>query len=177
MPEIAMPQLLTREFLGPWVLDAENTSVRLANKTMWGLVTVKGTLTAVEGAGQIESDGSLTGAIVLSASSIATGNKKRDEHLRSAEFFDVANHPTLDVRISGGTVVDAQVRLQSQLTVKGITEPLTLVTEVTGSTPTSVTVAVDVEVDRQRFGLSWNKGGMIKGPATVHVDARFTRVN
>jgi hypothetical protein len=45
------------------------------------------------------------------------------------------------------------------------------------STPTTVAVAVDADVDRSRFGLTWNKGGMIKGLTRVHVDARFSRVD
>jgi polyisoprenoid-binding protein YceI len=177
MAETATQDLLTRELLGQWRLDTKHTTVGIAHKTMWGLVTVKGTFTVVEGAGQIEPGGSLTGAMILSAASIDTGNKKRDDHLRSADFFDVGRYPTLDLRIVAGKVVDGQVQLQSKLTVKGISEPQTLVARITESTPTAVTVAVDADLDRDRFGLSWNKGGMLKGLTRVHVDARFTRVS
>jgi hypothetical protein len=38
-------------------------------------------------------------------------------------------------------------------------------------------VAVDADLDRDRFGLSWNNGGMLKGLTRVHVDARFVRVS
>jgi polyisoprenoid-binding protein YceI len=176
MSETATHDPLSRELLGPWALDIGQTQVHLAHKTMWGLVTVKGTVDAVEGAGQLEPDGSLTGTMKLSASSIDTGNPKRDVHLRSADFFDVDRYPTLDLRILSGTVVDGQIQLQGELTVKGISEPQALVARITGSTPTSVTVVVDTEVDRDRFGISWDKGGMIKGMTEVHVDAQFTRV-
>ena len=177
MPDTATQNLLDQELVGPWALDTEHTTVSFAHKTMWGLVTVKGTFSAVEGAGQVEPGGVLTGALVLSASSVDTGNKKRDAHLRSAEFFDADRYPTLDLRILAGTVVDGQVQLRSELTVKGISEPQTLVAHIIESTPTSVTVGVGAEVDRDRFGLSWNKGGMIKGLTKVNVDARFTRVS
>jgi polyisoprenoid-binding protein YceI len=177
MPEIAPQDLLTQELIGRWALDVEHTTVRIAHKTMWGLATVKGTFTVVEGAGQIEPGGALTGAIVLSAASIDTGNKKRDDHLRSADFFDVATNPTLELRIQAGTVAGDEVRLKSELTVKGIHEPQDLTARIVESTPTTVTIAVDAEVDRSRFGLTWNKGGMIKGLTRVHVDARFNRVD
>lgn len=176
MPETANQDLLSRELLGPWALDVGQTKAHLTHKSMWGLMTVKGTMTAVEGAGQIEPGGSLTGSLKLSASSIDTGNKKRDVHLRSADFFDVDRYPTFDLRILSGTVVDGGIQLQGELTVKGISEPVALVARITESTPTSITVAVDTDVDRNRFGISWNKGGMIKGLTKVHVDARFTRV-
>jgi polyisoprenoid-binding protein YceI len=176
MPEIAPQDLLPHELLGRWSLDVEHTTVGIAHKTMWGLMTVKGTFTAVEGGGQIDPGGVLSGAVVLQASSIDTGNTKRDDHLRSADFFDVDRHPTLGLRIQGGTVAGDEVLLRSELTVKGISEPQDLTARITESSPTSVTVAVDGQVDRSRFGLSWNRGGMIKGLTTVHVDARFRRV-
>jgi len=177
MPKIAPQDLLTQELLGRWVLDVEHTTVRIAQKTMWGLVTVKGSFTVVEGAGQIEPGGALTGSIALSAASVDTGNKKRDDHLRSAEFFDVGRYPTVDLRIQAGTVTGDEVQLKSELTVKGIHEPQALTARIAESTPTTVTVAVDADVDRTRFGLTWNKGGMIKGLTRVHVDARFNRVD
>jgi polyisoprenoid-binding protein YceI len=177
MPEIAPQDLLAQQLVGRWVLDAEQTTVRIAHKTMWGLATVKGTFTVVEGSGQIEPGGALTGAIVVSAASIDTGNKKRDDHLRSADFFDTDQYPTLSLRIQAGSVVGDEVQLKSELTVKGIREPQDMTARITESTPTTVVVAVDAEVDRSRFGLTWNKGGMIKGLTRVHVDARFSRVD
>ena len=175
MPEAATTELLTRELLGPWVLDVAQTKVRIAHKTLWGLMNVKGTVAVIEGAGQIEPGGSLTGTMRLSASSFDTGNKKRDDHLRSADFFDVDRYPTIDLRILSGTATDGDIQLQGELTVKGISEPQALVARVVESTPNSVTITVDTEIDRARFGISWNKIGMIKGLNSVHVDARFTR--
>ena len=78
---------------GLWQLDPSATTVAVRQKTMWGLVTVKGAFTAVTGQGEVRADGSAVGTLTLRAASLDTGNAKRDTHLKSADFFDADNHP------------------------------------------------------------------------------------
>ncbi len=172
---LARDLLTTDAGLGHWTLDAQASTVHIAHKTMWGLVNVKGTFGRITGEGQIEAGGSLTGNLVIDAASIDTKNKKRDIHLRSADFFDVENHPQIVVEVISAKAVVDGVQLQAELSVKGIREPLTLTGQVDQVTPNAVTVAVQTKVDRERFGLSWNQMGMMKGAATVTVNAVFTR--
>ena len=78
---------------GDWVLDARRSSVRLKSRSVWGLAPVNGVFREVSGSGAISKDGSASGTLTVAAASIDTGNIQRDTHLRSADFFDSANHP------------------------------------------------------------------------------------
>ncbi len=89
---------------GVWQLVPTRSSVRFKNKTFWGgLATVTGTFGDVSGTGQVGSNGAVSGGrLEIGASSLKTGiGKKRDEHLRSADFFDVENHPRSASRSPG----------------------------------------------------------------------------
>src|SRR5690348_7090341 len=111
---------------GTWQLDPAASTVGLRHKTMWGLVTVKGTFTAVSGRGEVRPDGSATGTVTLDAASLDTKSAKRDTHLRSADFFDADHHPEITLAVRGADRLDGDgVRVTGQLTVRGISRPLT----------------------------------------------------
>jgi polyisoprenoid-binding protein YceI len=175
MTQTEMQDLLSGELQGAWSLDPEATTVRFSHKTLWGLVAVKGTFGVAEGSGRIEPSGGLTGNVVLSAASVDTGNAKRDTHLRSSDFFDVDRHQKFGVRVLSAAPVPGGFELQTQLTVKGISEPQTVVAHLLSKTPDALTVAIDTEIDREHFGLSWNKLGMIKGLTKMRIEATFRR--
>jgi polyisoprenoid-binding protein YceI len=161
---------------GTYRLDPSATEVRIQHRTMWGLVNVKGRFTEVTGAGEIPTEGAAAGTLTLRAASLDTGHTKRDEHLRSADFFDTERFPELVFTATEAKPLsDGTVEIAGTLTVRGVTEPLTLTGTVTGRTEESVTVAVDTVIDRGRFGLGWNKMGMIKGLTGVAVSATFRR--
>jgi len=177
MTQTDMQELLTGELQGAWTLDPEATTVRFSHRTLWGLVSVKGSFAVTEGSGRIDPSGGLTGDLVLSAASVDTSNAKRDTHLRSADFFDVDRHPTLAVRVLSGAAVPGGFEFRAQLTVKGISEPQILLARLRSRTPDAVTVAIDTKVDRERFGLSWNKLGVIRGLTKVQIEATFRRAD
>jgi polyisoprenoid-binding protein YceI len=148
---------LTR-FTGTWALDTERTSVTFRTKAMW-VLPVKGTAKALSGDAEVTPDGLVTGTLVIDAASFDTKNKKRDDHLRSADFLDVAKHPTIVFEASSGRpVAGGLVELSGVLAVHGQTQPLTLQGEVSGSGD-SVTVCTQVEIDRSLWGVSWAKMG------------------
>src|ERR1700743_2531230 len=80
---------------GSWTLDAGRSEIGLKSKSMWGLVPVKGVFREVAGTGTVSASGEVTGTVTVAAASIDTKNKKRDDHLRSADFFDVGNTPAI----------------------------------------------------------------------------------
>ncbi|MHC3430435.1 YceI family protein, partial [Streptomyces sp. DT18] len=73
----------------------------LAPQPSWPLATEQGDLRPVSGGGELAADGTARGAPSLAADAPDTGNKKRDEHLRSADVFDAAHHPELRFEARG----------------------------------------------------------------------------
>jgi polyisoprenoid-binding protein YceI len=109
----------------------------------------------------------------IQATSIDTGEPKRDEHLRTDAFFDVAKFPTLAFKSTGVTAnKDGTFLLTGDLTMHGVTKPVTLSLEVNGTIkdPWGTTKAgftATGRLNRADFGLTWNKaletGGMVVG--------------
>ncbi|MFF4500601.1 YceI family protein [Streptomyces sp. NPDC001401] len=161
---------------GVWQLDAAASTVALRHKTIWGLVTVEGTFGAVGGQGEVQPDGTATGTLTLDAATLDTKNKKRDEHLRSGDFFDADNHPeiTFAVRSAKAGAGDT-VEVSGQLTVRGISRPQTLTARLAGADADALTLETEFTVDRTEFGLGWNQMGMIRGLTTVAATLRFVR--
>lgn len=161
---------------GVWQLDQATSTIAIRHRSIWGLVTVNGTFTSFSGQGEVLADGTTRGTLVVDAASLDTKNAKRDQHLRSAEFFDVDRNPT--ITFSAHSVVpgaNQSVQVNGQLTVRGVTRPLALTATVTDSSADAVTLTAEFTVDREQFEMTWNQLGMIRGLATVITTLRFTR--
>jgi polyisoprenoid-binding protein YceI len=177
MTKALAEELLTTETgVGRWQLDPAASSVHFEQRSVWGLVNVKGVFGTVRGEGGIEPGGALSGTLRVDAASVETKQGMRDKHLRSADFFDVEQHPEIVVEINSATVTTNGVTLDAELTVRGKTEPLTLPITIVEGDRAAVTLSVSTQVDRERFGLTWNQFGMAKGLVTVTVAAVFRRV-
>jgi polyisoprenoid-binding protein YceI len=112
--------------------------------------------------------------VTIEAASVNTREPQRDEHLRSADFFDVANHPTLTFRSER---VEAQgpenFKLTGDLTIRGVTRQVTF--EVEGPTApvkdpwgnTRAGVTASAKINRKDFGVAFNAmtetGGLVVG--------------
>jgi polyisoprenoid-binding protein YceI len=100
--------------------------------------------------------------VEIRADSIDTGNPDRDGHLRSPDFLDVENHPTLTFRSTGVDLGDGpNFRVPGELTIRGVTRPVVLDAEYLGATAdpwgnTRVGFSATTEVDREDFGMTWN---------------------
>jgi len=103
--------------------------------------------------------------ISIDARKIATRDDKRDEHLRSADFLDVANHPTVtfkSTRVERGA--GDELRVTGDLTIHGTTRPVTLavdslapaVGDPWGNTKRGATA--HAKINRKEWGLGWNVG-------------------
>ncbi|MFD5393411.1 YceI family protein [Streptomyces sp. NPDC127097] len=160
---------------GLWVLDATTSSVEIKHKSMWGLATIKAVFTKLSGEGEIDPDGSAHGTLTIEAASILSKQAKLDTHLRSADFFDVERYPTFTFTATG-VVTDGAgtAKVTGRLTVLGTTRPLTFTARATAAGPNDVTLSGEVTIDRNDFGMGWNKAGMIKGLTTVTLTTRFT---
>jgi polyisoprenoid-binding protein YceI len=99
--------------------------------------------------------------IIIQTTSIDTRLEKRDTHLRSADFFDAANHPEITFKSTSVVVAGSTVTLVGNLTIRGITKPVTLSGEYLGTTGEGAKQRVGFHVsgkmNRLDYGVAWNK--------------------
>src|SRR6266567_3006384 len=161
--------------VGSWTLDSSRSAVGLRSKSMWGLAPVKGTFREVAGTGTVSPDGQVSGTITVAAASIDTKNKKRDTHLRSADFFDSETHPQITVRVDRITPSSQGVTVTGALTVRDRTQPLTFDATVSAVDGDEVWLDAEVRINRADFGLTWNQLGMASMHNTITIHAVFSR--
>lgn len=135
---------------------------------------VRGSFRTWRGAIEASEAGALTALTVeVDTASIDTREEGRDAHLRSADFFDVANHPSMSFR-STGVRGDTAGRFQidGELTIRGTTRSVTLEAEFAGGGKdpwgnSRRGYRATARIDRSAFGLTWNQalelGGILVG--------------
>jgi polyisoprenoid-binding protein YceI len=159
-----------------WVLDATQASFAFRVKHFWGLMTVKGHFTRVEGQAEVDAAGAITVSVRIDATSVDTKQQQRDKHLRSADFFHVAEHPTVTfVSRQVAPLGPDRLHVQGDLTAAGRTLPLTFEARLSTSDE-QITVDAEVPVDRRVFGMTWSPLGMAAATALLVVHAPFTRL-
>ena len=120
-----------------WTIDASHSQVEFAVKHMM-ISTVKGRVPAMEGTLALSEDDVTNSSVgvTFDVSSIDTGTPMRDDHLRSADFFDVATFPKISFTstgITGSSLADgAGLTLQGDLTIRDVTRPVVLDVTVEG---------------------------------------------
>ena len=98
----------------------------------------------------------------VALASIDTGNSTRDDHVRSADFFDVDNHPELTYRSTGIRADGDDFVVDGELSLHGVTRPVALAVEVTGyqaATPfgdSRLGFSATAEINRDDFGITFN---------------------
>ncbi|MFN2316154.1 MAG: YceI family protein [Gemmatimonadales bacterium] len=143
-----------------WQIDPAHTGVEFAVKHMM-FATVRGRFTEVNGT--LTEGEEATVDVTIPTASINTGVGQRDDHLRSADFFDVENHP--EMRFTGKLVkggVETGGTLQGELTIRDITKPVTLEVEATGEGKdpwgnVKRGYLAKGQINRADFGLTWNQ--------------------
>jgi polyisoprenoid-binding protein YceI len=145
----------TGTLAGQWSLVPGQSSVEFANRHFWNTITVRGRFERVSGEGTVAPDGTVTGQLVIDAASLTTGNKQRDKHLRSADFFAVAEHPRVVVSVRRATLSDATtLNVAGTLEAAGVAEPVSITAEVVAASPDRVTLRAQLSMDRSRFGMT-----------------------
>ena len=117
---------------GTWAIDKAHTKVGFAVKHM-GVSTVRGEFRDFDGALEVDESGNLTARGSVRATSVDTGQGQRDEHLRSADFFDVGEFPEIRFESTAiEQVDDDEFRIAGELTIHGVTNPIELAAELGG---------------------------------------------
>ncbi|MGC4191776.1 MAG: YceI family protein [Thermomicrobiales bacterium] len=146
----------------PFVIDAAHSSVEFAIKHMV-FSTAKGRFNDFTGTINLD-EGDLANSsvnVAIQAASIDTRDEGRNNHLKSADFFDVATYPTITfvstaVKVTG----DGEFDVTGDLTIHGVTKSVVLKAEKTGEgvNPWGVKVvgfAAETKINRKDFGLNW----------------------
>lgn len=157
---------------GVWTLQPDRSTVAFRSKSMWGLMPVKGRFTEFGGEGQITDAQTVFGRLDIKAASMDTKICKRDEHLRTPDFFDVEKHPDINVLVTGADAGSAEVR--AELTIRGTTAPLPLKVDAEALDDGAVRVRGEGRVNRKDFGVDGNMLGMITDDVTVSADLVFS---
>ncbi len=145
---------------GTWAVDPVHSSVEFHVKHL-GIATVKGQFTDFEGTLEVGADGARASGSVEVAS-VDTREPQRDEHLRSADFFEVESFPRIEfVSTAIRPLADDEFEIDSNLTIHGVTRPVTLkaVLEGTETDPQGnerVGVSATAQIDRSDFGMKFN---------------------
>ena len=146
---------------GSWTIDPAHSEITYSVKHL-GIAKSRGNFPNVSGqvvTGESILDSSVTAEIDMA--SIDTGQSGRDEHLKSDEFFDVANHPTMTFRSTGIQAKDDdEYIIQGELTWRGVTQPVELHAEFNGvgtnpanNNATTLGVSAEATVRRRDFGI------------------------
>ena len=166
MPTLTMPQT------GTWNIDATHTVVGFSARHLMA-ARVRGSFKTFSGQIDIaDSPDDSTVKVSIDASSIDTGVADRDTHLRSPDFLDVENYPTLEFESTAVRSAGSGYEVDGTLTIRGSTQPVTLQMQYLGvmTDPWGNDKAIfsaSTEINREAFGLTWNApleaGGWLVG--------------
>ena len=168
-----------------WTIDSAHTTVGFSVRHL-GLSRVRGQFTRFNG--QVDLDGAdLTtarGRVEIDVASIDTGNADRDQHLRSADFFDVENHPTMVFQLKRVEPDrDDRFRVTGDLTIRGVTHEVQLDYEHSGTQQDpwgnrKLGGELRGQINRFDWNLNWNvaleAGGVLVGDkVNIEVDGQL----
>lgn len=95
--------------------------------------------------------------VTVDVASIDTNNERRDKHLRSKDFFDVANHSTATINIKGiRKLSDTSFEADGEITIRGVTKPIQLPVRILLFENGILRFRGSVEMNRKDFGVSYN---------------------
>ena len=166
--------------LTKWSIDPMHSEVQFKVKHLV-ISTVSGFFKSFEGS--VETDGEdfddASIEFSIDIDSIDTNQSQRDEHLKSPEFFDAATYPHIKFKsTSFKKTSDDEYALKGDLTIKGVTKPVSLDVEFGGSTAdfygnTKAGFEITGKINRKEFGLTWD-GVTEAGSVVVGEDIKLT---
>ncbi len=155
MPTVTLPQP------GTWVLDPTHSSIELTARHLM-VTKVRGTFKQFGGSITVgDSPETSSVEISIEAGSIDTGAADRDTHLRSPDFLDVATYPTIGFKSTSITADGSGYALTGDLTIKGVTKPITLHMEYGGVNldpwgNEKAAFSAGGTFEREDWGIGWN---------------------
>ena len=155
---------------GTWTIDASHSEVSFTVRHM-AVSKVRGRLGSVSGEIVTSQDPASSAVTAeVDVTTVTTFNEQRDGHIKSGDFFEIENHPTASFRSTSLTHDGDDFVLTGDLTLKGVTQPITLGLEVSGFGPdayggTRAGFSAKGTINRRDFGLSFDakldNGGLV----------------
>jgi polyisoprenoid-binding protein YceI len=153
-----------------WNIDPVHSEVGFSVRHMM-VSKVRGRFTSFSGQ-LVTGDDPLQSSVTaeIDMSSINTGQEQRDEHIRSADFFEVETYPTMTYKSTGVRVEDGEYVLDGDLTLKGVTKNVPLRLELQGFGPDAyggyrAGFTATGEINRSEFNIAFNaplqNGGVV----------------
>jgi polyisoprenoid-binding protein YceI len=143
---------------GRWQLDPQRSSIEFRTGHFWGLMTVKGHFDDYEGRLDLSGDPAIE--LTIDAASLQTGNRKRDEHLRSADFFDVENGPRVRF-VSDSVVMDGdRLKVRGSLFARDRSIPLELDARLR-RVGRELKIQAATSASHRQLGMTWSPLGLI----------------
>jgi polyisoprenoid-binding protein YceI len=158
-----------------WRLEPAHSTAEFRVPHFWGSWTVKGRFDRLDGQLEVDESGRRRIQLTIDAASVHTGNRRRDRHLRSPDFFDSDRHP--EVRFDSTSVSDegdGVLGVVGELSAAGnrITLHLQPTVEHDGD---QLRIDATSDVDQRELGMTWSPLGMTRTPATLRVRALLRR--
>lgn len=172
---------------GRWVLDPGHTEVAFTGRH-FGLTRIRGRFGEVQAtlvvAGSLD-DCRVDAEVVMA--SVSSGDRTRDDHLRSSDLFDVERHPTATFTATAVDVDGSRGTMAGDLAIAGVTRRVVFDVELRGlaDDPWGARRAVfgaSTTINREDFGLTWNMvleagGLLVSKEVRIDVEAEFVRQN
>ena len=171
-----------------WAIDPIHSTIRFDAKYLM-ITSVSGWFREFEGTLLSDCDGFTNSEIQLTiyTHSLNTGNEERDNHLRSADFFDAKQFPTIQFRSTAVTMHEKRIEVTGILSVKGIEHPFTFNATFLGMCAdpmgnTKAAFEMDTVLNRKDFNITWNhlfdKNGLLLGDEVkVHCDLQLLKLS
>jgi polyisoprenoid-binding protein YceI len=152
---------------GTWAIDPARSEVSFAIKQA-GFSTVRGRFDDVQGTivTAPEPGDSSVRAIIRTAS-VRTGNRRRDEHLRTKDYLDTEAYPTITFASTAVRAAGTELLVDGDLTIHGVTRPVTLTLVVDGFGAGVARFSVRTAIDRAEYGVTC-------GPASFAISRKLT---
>jgi len=156
---------------GTWRLDPARSSIEFRTAHFWGLITVTGHFEVYEGQLDMSVDPAIE--LTVDANSVQTGNRKRDRHLRSADFFDAVNHPRMRFVSDSVELLADTLSVRGRLSARGASIPLELQAQV-GRVDGELQFEATTVAPHRELGMSWSPLRMISPRSELRIRAHLT---
>ena len=173
--------------VGTWVIDGSHTSAEFVARHLM-VTKVRGSFGAITGTIEIAEDPTdSTVEVVIDTASISTGDADRDDHVKSPDFLNVADHPVMKFVSTAVHASESAWILAGDLTIKGISKPVALDFEFIGLATDpwgnqKAAFSATTTINREDWDLNWNValdtgGVLVSKKVTIEIEMQAVPSN